>query len=186
MFTHTHTPAFKAGIIAAIPGLRRRALSLSRSSDRADDLVQETLLKAWVHQARYQADSNLNAWLFTIMRNSFLNQLRKQKREVQDIDGVYTSRLRAVPAHDATLDLHDFQKALAVLPAPQRQALMLVGALGHSYDEAAALAGSESGTIKSRVSRARRQLMSVLHVAGPMDYASAPPTTAAAPLYACA
>lgn len=179
-------PAIAAGIVAAMPSLRRYAHSLCRSADGAEDLVQETLLKAWSHRAKYQPGSNLNAWLFTILRNTFLNGIRKKKREVQDVDGLYSGRLRTDPAHDATLDLSDFLAAFASVPAPQRKALMLVGALGHSYDEAALLAGTAAGTIKSRVSRARQHLMSAMQVQGAMDFASTPPATAATPHYAYA
>lgn len=179
-------PAIAVGIIAAMPSLRRYALSLCRSADGAEDLTQETLLKAWSHRARFQPGSNLNAWLFTILRNTFLNGIRKQKREVQDVDGLYSARLRSAPAHDAALDLSDFLAAFASVPAPQRKALVLVGALGHSYDEAALLAGTAPGTIKSRVSRARQHLMRAMQVQGAMDFASAPPTTAATPHFACA
>jgi RNA polymerase sigma-70 factor (ECF subfamily) len=172
------TCAFTTGILAAIPRLRCYALSLCRTADGADDLVQETLFKALSQRARFRADSNLNAWLFTILRNTFLNHTRKLKREVQDVDGTYSARLSTAPTHDAALDLRDFRAALALLPAPQRQALLLVGALGYSYEEAAALSGAESGTIKSRVSRARRHLLGALDVLGPMDFAAAPVTTA--------
>lgn len=180
------TCAFTAGIISAMPSLRRYALSLCRTADGADDLVQETLFKAWSQRTRFQTGSNLNAWLFTILRNTFLNQTRKLKREVQDVDGIYSARISTAPAHDAALDMRDFRAALAVLPAPQREALLLVGALGHSYEEAATLTGAESGTIKSRVSRARQHLLGMLYVLGPMDFASAPAATAPTPLYAYA
>ncbi len=184
MLQQPASPAITAGLIAAMPNLRRFALSLCHSADGAEDLVQETLLKAWSNRARYQPGSNLNAWLFTILRNNFLNRIRQQKREVQDTDGLYSARLRADPAHDAILDLNDFFVAFATVPARQRRALVLVGALGHSYDEAAELVGTAPGTIKSRVSRARSQLMQTLQIQGPMDFASPPPATPATPHYA--
>ncbi len=184
MLMPPQTTAFTAGLIAAMPGLRRYALSLCRTADCADDLVQETLYKAWSQQARFQVGSNLNAWLFTILRNSFFNQTRKRKREVQDVDGVYSARLSTSPTHDAALDLRDVCSALATLPAPQREALLLVGALGHSYYEAAELAGAETGTIKSRVSRARQQILGMMQLLGPMDFAAPPPATAPTPLCA--
>lgn len=181
MPVQAHSSKFGAEIVTAMPALRRYALSLCRSNDGADDLVQETMLKAWTQQARFEPGSNLNAWLFTILRNSFLNQTRKTRREVQDVDGIHGARLSSAPAHDAALDLRDFRAALAVLPKAQGQALVLVGAFGHSYGEAAELAGSESGTIKSRVSRARRHLMGLLRISGPIDFAAAMPATAATP-----
>jgi RNA polymerase sigma-70 factor (ECF subfamily) len=186
MLTEIAPPPITSEIVAAMPSLRRYAHSLCRSADGAEDLMQETLLKAWTQHTRLQPGSNLNAWLFTILRNTFLNRLRKQKREVQDVDGIYSSRQSSAPAHDAVLDLHDFLAALAVLPLRQREALVLVGALGHSYDEAAVLMGAEVGTIKSRVSRARLHLMNMMQVQGPLDFASAPPTTLPTPRYACA
>jgi RNA polymerase sigma-70 factor (ECF subfamily) len=186
MPTQPEMLAFAAGIVAAMPSLARYAQSLCRSADDAEDLVQETLLKAWSHRGGYEPGSNLKAWLFTILRNTFLNGIRKKKREVQDVDGIYSARLRTDPAHHASLDLSDFLVAFAQVPAPQRKALVLVGALGHSYDEAALLAGTAPGTIKSRVSRARQYLMRAMQVQGAMDFASAPPATAATPHYACA
>ncbi|MBW6506875.1 MAG: sigma-70 family RNA polymerase sigma factor [Rhodobacteraceae bacterium] len=180
------TCAFTAGIISAMPSLRRYALSLCRTADGADDLVQETLFKAWSQRERFQAGTNLGAWLFTILRNSFLNQTRNRKREVQDCDGIHSARLSTRPAHDAALDMRDFRKALATLPTRQRQALVLVGELGHSYNEAALLTGAETGTMKSRVSRARSHMQALMQVIGPMDFASAPAATAPTPVHACA
>lgn len=181
-----HACAFSAGIVAAMPSLRRFALSLCRTPDGADDLVQETLFKAWSQRARFQAGSNLNAWLFTILRNSFLNQTRNRKREVQDVEGIHSARLSTPPAHDAALDMRDFRAALATLPTHQRQALVLVGELGHSYGEAALLIGAQTGTMKSRVSRARAQMQALMQVIGPMDFASAPMATAPTAVHACA
>jgi RNA polymerase sigma-70 factor, ECF subfamily len=158
MLIHSEIPAISAGIIAAMPSLRRYALSLCRTTDRADDLMQETLLKAWLNHERFQAGSNLNAWLFTILRNAFLDENRKHNREVQYADSTYSAKLHSYPAHDATLDLSDFLAALTAVPKLQREALVLVGALGHSYEEAACLMGTAPGTVKSRVSRARQHL----------------------------
>src|ERR1700712_4202168 len=96
----TATPAFREGLVAALPGLRAFALSLVVSPTRADDLVQETLLKAWANQHRFQPGSNLRAWLCTILRNQFYTECRKAKREVEDADGAAAGQLIALPAQE--------------------------------------------------------------------------------------
>ena len=161
---------FKADLLGAIPNLRAFAVSLTHNSDRADDLVQETLVKAWDKQASFQPGTNLKAWLFTILRNEFYSQIRKRGREVQDTDGAMTARLAVHPAQDGSLDLDDFRAALNTLPEDQREAIILIGASGFSYEEAAEICGCAVGTIKSRVSRARSRLQEVLGVAGESDY----------------
>ena len=161
---------FKNDLLAAIPNLRAFAVSLTHNSDRADDLVQETLVKAWDKQASFQPGTNLKAWLFTILRNEFYSQIRKRGREVQDTDGAMTARLAVHPAQDGSLDLDDFRAALNTLPEDQREAIILIGASGFSYEEAAEICGCAVGTIKSRVSRARSRLQEVLGVSGEADY----------------
>ena len=161
---------FKADLLGAIPNLRAFAVSLTHNSDRADDLVQETLVKAWDKQASFQPGTNLKAWLFTILRNEFYSQIRKRGREVQDTDGAMTARLAVHPAQDGSLDLDDFRAALNTLPEDQREAIILIGASGFSYEEAAEICGCAVGTIKSRVSRARSRLQEILGVAGESDY----------------
>ena len=91
------SPEFKSGLLDAIPNLRAFAVSLTHNTDRADDLVQETLVKAWDKHASFQPGTNLKAWLFTILRNEFYSQMRKRGREVQDTDGVMTARLSKGP-----------------------------------------------------------------------------------------
>lgn len=161
---------FKADLLAAIPGLRAFAMSLSQNADRADDLVQETLVKAWDKQASFQPGTNLKAWLFTILRNEFYSQMRKRGREVQDSDGLMTARLAVHPSQPGRLDLDDFRKALEQLPEDQREAIILIGASGFSYEEAAEICGCAVGTIKSRVSRARNRLQEILDISGEADY----------------
>lgn len=161
---------FKADLLAAIPGLRAFAMSLSQHADRADDLVQETLVKAWDKQASFQPGTNLKAWLFTILRNEFYSQMRKRGREVQDSDGLMTARLAVHPAQPGRLDLADFRNALEQLPEDQREAIILIGASGFSYEEAAEICGCAVGTIKSRVSRARNRLQEILVISGEADY----------------
>jgi RNA polymerase sigma-70 factor, ECF subfamily len=152
-------------MLALLPTLRAFAFSLCGSFDRADDLVQETLLKAWQHLDRFEEGTNLRAWLFTILRNSYFSELRKRRREVEDVDGKMTVSLSVAPAQHGHLDMQDFRKALRTLPADQREALVLVGAVGMSYEEAAAVARCAVGTVKSRVNRARTKLTEMLGVA---------------------
>ena len=161
---------FKGDLLATIPGLRAFAMSLSQNADRADDLVQETLVKAWDKQSSFQPGTNLKAWLFTILRNEFYSQMRKRGREVQDSDGLLTARLAVHPSQPGRLDLDDFRKALEQLPEDQREAIILIGASGFSYEEAAEICNCAVGTIKSRVSRARNRLQEILDISGEADY----------------
>ncbi len=162
--------SFKAAMLAALPALRAFAMSLSGRHDVADDLVQETVMKAWSKQEAFTLGTNMNAWLFTILRNLYYSQMRKRGREVQDVDGVFTARLGVAPAHDGRMDLADFRRALEALPADQREAVLLIGAAGFSYEEAAEICGCATGTVKSRVSRARSRLQTLLGVSGAADY----------------
>lgn len=161
---------FKSDLLGAIPSLRAFAVSLTHSTDKADDLVQETLVKAWDKHASFQPGTNLKAWLFTILRNEFYSQMRKRGREVQDTDGAMTARLAVHPSQHGTLDLEDFRAALALLPEDQREAIILIGASGFSYEEAADICGCAVGTIKSRVSRARTRLQELLNIEGESDF----------------
>lgn len=163
-------PGFKNDLLGAIPSLRAFAVSLSQNADKADDLVQETLVKAWDKQSSFQPGTNLKAWLFTILRNEFYSQMRKRGREVQDSDGTMTARLAVHPSQHGQLDLEDFRHALERLPEDQREAIILIGASGFSYEEAAEICGCAVGTIKSRVSRARARLQELLKVSGEGDF----------------
>jgi RNA polymerase sigma-70 factor (ECF subfamily) len=162
--------AFKAELLGAIPSLRAFAVSLSQNADRADDLVQETLVKAWDKHESFQPGTNLKAWLFTILRNEFYSQMRKRGREVQDSEGLMTARLAVHPAQHGQLDLKDFKAALEQLPEDQREAIILIGASGFSYEEAAEICNCAVGTIKSRVSRARTRLQDILQISGEADF----------------
>lgn len=161
---------FKNDLLAAIPNLRAFAVSLTQNADKADDLVQETLVKAWDKHESFQMGTNLKAWLFTILRNEFYSQMRKRGREVQDSDGVMTERLAVHPSQHGLLDLEDFRGALEQLPQDQREAIILIGASGFSYEEAAEICGCAVGTIKSRVSRARNRLQEILKISGEAEY----------------
>jgi RNA polymerase sigma-70 factor (ECF subfamily) len=156
--------------LAVVPNLRAFAMSLTGRPDRADDLVQETLVKAWANFSSFQEGTNLRAWMFTILRNQFYSDMRKNGREVQDVDGTYTARLVSHPEQQGHLDLADFRTALATLPADQREALILIGASGFSYEEAAVISGVAIGTVKSRVSRARARLHEMLEVESAGDF----------------
>jgi RNA polymerase sigma-70 factor (ECF subfamily) len=160
----TPEPAIRDALLAAVPSLRAFAISLCGQVDRADDLVQDTLLRALSHIDRFERGTNLNAWLFTILRNLFHSEYRKRRREVEDPDGSYAGRLRVHPEQGSRLDFEDFRTALAKLPPDQREALLLVGASGFSYEEAAQICECAVGTIKSRVNRARSRLSSLLAV----------------------
>jgi RNA polymerase sigma-70 factor, ECF subfamily len=155
-------PAFRDQMLAAVPSLRAFAISLCGSHDRADDLVQDTLMRAWKNVDRFEPGTNLNAWLFTILRNLFHSEYRKRKREVEDVDGTYAAKLKTAPDQGSWLDFPDFRGALAKLPADQREALLLVGAQGFSYEDAANIMGCAIGTVKSRVNRARMRLAALL------------------------
>jgi RNA polymerase sigma-70 factor (ECF subfamily) len=160
----TPEPAIRDAILAAVPSLRAFAISLSGQVDRADDLVQDTLLRALSNIDRFERGTNLNAWLFTILRNLFHSEYRKRRREVEDPDGAYAGRLKVQPEQGSRLDFEDFRAALDRLPHDQREALLLVGASGFSYEEAATICGCAVGTIKSRVNRARSRLAAILTV----------------------
>jgi RNA polymerase sigma-70 factor, ECF subfamily len=158
----TPSNVFRDGLIAEMKNLRAFAISLSGSVSVADDLVQETLLRAWSKSDKFQPGTSLRAWLFTILRNIYYSNYRKRAREVQDSDGAYARRLTVSGDQESHLDLEDFRKAMAKLPAEQREVLTLVGASGLSYEEAAEICKVEIGTIKSRLSRARSKLVEIL------------------------
>ena len=163
-------PSFKHELLTTLPSLRAFAVSLCRRSDKADDLVQDTVMKAWAKQASFELGTNIKAWLFTILRNEFYSQMRKRGREVQDSDGVFTERLSVHPSQYGIMDLGDFKKALDRLPDDQREAIILIGASGFSYEEAAEICHCAVGTMKSRVSRARTRLQDLLQVTGESGY----------------
>lgn len=153
---------FREKLIAEIPNLRAFATSLSGSVQHADDLVQDTLLKAWGHADSFVEGTNIRAWLFTILRNTYYSLYRRRGREVQDTDGVYSSKVAVPGGQESAIDLADFRNALAKLPEEQREVLIMVGATGLSYEETAEICGVAVGTIKSRVNRARNKLAEML------------------------
>ncbi|SFS59205.1 sigma-70 family RNA polymerase sigma factor [Methylobacterium sp. yr668] len=158
--------AFQASLLALVPNLQRFARSLLRSHVGADDLLQNTLLRAWRSRASFAPGTNLEAWLFTIMRNQFYNEHRKRGREVQDEDGAQAERMVSLPEQGGHLDLSDVQAALDRLAPPMRQALVLVAIENLTYEETAAVMQCRIGTVKSRVWRARTQLAEMLGYTG--------------------
>jgi RNA polymerase sigma-70 factor (ECF subfamily) len=157
-------PPIRDALVAAIPNLRAFAISLTGDHHLANDLVQETLLKAWSHRDKFEPGTNLKAWLFTILRNTYFSEVRKKRREVQDVEGEAAARLVSPPEQHGHVDLEDFRKALTQLSVDQREALLLIGAEGFSYEEAAEISGCAVGTVKSRVNRARTRLAELMSV----------------------
>jgi RNA polymerase sigma-70 factor (ECF subfamily) len=159
-------PAVREALFAALPHLRAFAISLTGNIDRADDLVQETLLRALSHLDRFERGTNLQAWMFTILRNLFHSDYRKRRREIEDPEGAFAEKLAIMPEQGAKLDFDDMRLALAKLSPEQREAILLVGAEGLTYEEAAQVCGVVVGTIKSRVNRARNRLAELLMLDG--------------------
>lgn len=149
-------------VVAMIPALRAFAWSLSHNGSDADDLVQDTLIKAWSNRDKFEPGTNLRAWLFTILRNTYYTQVIRRRREVRDETGEYANNVRTPPTQDWSVALRALQTALGQLPAEHREALILVGAAGLSYEEAAEICGCALGTIKSRVNRARARLLKIM------------------------
>lgn len=153
---------FRTELEALIPQLRAFARSLCGQRDLADDLAQEALMKAWAARAKFQAGTNLRAWVFIILRNVFLSQMRRARFK-GDWNQEAAEKMLAAPARQVQqLQMSDMQRALMRLPAAQREALILVGAGGLAYEEVAEICGCAVGTVKSRVARARAALERVL------------------------
>jgi RNA polymerase sigma-70 factor, ECF subfamily len=163
-----HDPGFVDELLNSMRPLRAFAISLTHDVDRAEDLVQSTLLKACDRRNRFEQGTCLQAWLFTILKNDFYTEHRKRKREVEDIEGSYAARLISLPEQLSGLELQDLSKTLSQLPPWQREVLLMVGAEGMSYEEIAARQHVSVGTIKSRVNRARHHLAGILGL-GPED-----------------
>lgn len=154
----SETPSFGDALIAAMPNLRAFAHSLCGDAQLSNDLVQETLLKAWAHKDSFVKDSNLKAWLFTILRNTYFTHYRKSQREELDQD--HAALNASVPPTQLTqLEFDDMRRALMRLSPDHREALLLITAEGFSYEDAARVCGCAVGTMKSRVNRARSRLV---------------------------
>ena len=157
---------FKTLLVEVIPALRAFARGLCGRPELADDLAQEALMKAWAARKSYIPDTNFKAWIFTILRHHYFSLQRKQARvAVWDPDAA--DRLLVTPPEQpGNLELADLARGLQALPLEQREALVLVGAGGFAYEEAAAIAGCAVGTIKSRVARGRRALEQLMNGRG--------------------
>lgn len=155
-------PSLRDAMLAAAPRLRRSAMALSGRADRADDLVQETFLRAMVAIGSFRPGSNMAAWLTTILHNLYRSEQRKRWREVEDPEGRHVSSLVSPPAQEGCMALEEVRMALGKVPSIQREALILVGAFGFTYAEAGAACGAATGTVKSRVHRARTLLTGLL------------------------
>lgn len=149
---------FGKALVQELPALRAFARSLSGDRASADDLVQETIVKALANRDKFQEGTNFTAWLITILRNHFYSVARKRRREIEDADDKFALRVPDAPRQDGHIELLQFAAALNKVPEEQREALILVGASGFSYEQAAEICGVRTGTIKSRVSRARAML----------------------------
>jgi RNA polymerase sigma-70 factor (ECF subfamily) len=160
----TLPPGLRDDLLQSIPSMRAFAMSLTGNIDQADDLVQEAVVRGLAHINQFQPGTNIQAWLFTILRNQFHTAFRKRRREVEDPEGGIAARLAVPPEQDGHLDVEDLKAALAQLPIDQREALLLVGAQGFSYEEAAVICGARIGTIKSRINRARTRLADLLGI----------------------
>jgi len=153
---------FKRELTEVVPHLRAFARGLCGRPDMADDLVQETLLKAWAAQERFEPGTSMRAWTFVILRNAYLTDMRRNRFRGEYDEGVAERILTAPAGQEEPIHLSDMHRALLTLPPERREALLLVGAGGFSYEEAAEICGCAIGTIKSRVGRARATLNAML------------------------
>ena len=158
--------AFKAELVTLIPHLRAFARTLTGDPTAADDLAQEAMMKAWDARASYQMGTNMKAWTFMILRNQFYSEKRRSWRQTQLDQEAAERTLIAVDDPEAPVALDELRQALQTLPEEQREALILVGAGGFAYEEAAEICQCAVGTVKSRVSRARKALAATLERGG--------------------
>src|SRR5215831_2985001 len=158
----TSSKSFLQEMSELIPTLRAFGRSLCMNPTLADDLVQETMLKAWSHRDDFRPGSNMKAWLLTVLRNQYYSELRYRKFEVEDPDDTYAASLSVQPEHEGELELESLTRALQSLPNERREALLLVCAGGLSYKQAAEVCHCAVGTIKSRIARGRDDLTSLL------------------------
>jgi len=160
--TEEQDEGFRRELVQVLPHLRAFARGLSGRPDFADDLVQEAVVKAWTARARYQQGTNMRAWTFAILRNHFLSEMRRAGRQTE-LDDDAVERLLVTDAdQEGAIHLSDMEAALQQLAPERREAVLLVGASGFSYEDAAEIAGCPIGTMKSRVARARADLARML------------------------
>jgi RNA polymerase sigma-70 factor (ECF subfamily) len=168
-------------VVELIPALRAFAWSLCHNGADADDLVQDTLIKAWSNRDKFEPGTNLRAWLFTILRNTYYSAVVRRRREVRDETGEYANKLKTPATQDWSMAMQALQAALQKLPDEHREALILVGAAGLSYEEAAEICGCALGTIKSRVNRARARLLKIMEAEEAADVMALDPMTCLRP-----
>jgi RNA polymerase sigma-70 factor (ECF subfamily) len=178
----TATSSWRDEVVGLIPALRAFAWSLCHNGSDADDLVQDTLIKAWTNRDKFAPGTNLRAWLFTILRNTYYTHVLRRRREVRDEQGEYASTLKTAPTQEWSVAVHSLQAALRQLPDEHREALVLVGAAGLSYEEAAEICGCALGTIKSRVNRARARLLKIMDAEDANDVMALETTSVAGPV----
>jgi len=172
MMSDAAAAKFERDLLDAVPFLRAFARTLCRDIEQAEDLAQEAVMKAWQNRAQFQPGTNLRAWLATILRNRFYSLGRRRKWQAEYDQEVIERTLVAPDDPASRVELEDVRRALAMLPDFQREALILVGAGGMSYEEVAEIAGCPLGTVKSRVRRARDELQSILFEGRPFDLPS--------------
>jgi len=158
--------AFKSDLVTLIPQLRAFARTLTGDATAADDLAQDAMMKAWDARASFEMGTNMKAWTFMILRNQFYSEKRRSWRQTQLDQEAAERTLVAIDDPAAPVALDELRLGLGMLPAEQREALILVGAGGFAYEEAAEICGCAVGTVKSRVSRARRALQAILESGG--------------------
>lgn len=161
--------AFGKRMVAQMPYLRAFAISLCGSYSQADDLVQETLVKAWSHADSFKPDTNFRAWLVTILRNTYFSEYRKRSREVQDVDNVIAEQVQVKGGQESKAIISDVQKALNKLAPEHREILLMIAITELSYEEAAQVCNVAIGTVKSRLNRARAKLAENLGLTGVSD-----------------
>ena len=156
-------------MLAAMPKLRGFAISLCRNGDHAEDLVQDTLLRACANIMSFTPGTNMLAWLCTILKNHFLSQCRSRREWSEEIED-HADSIASKPMQAIYVECNELKAALVKLGPTQREAVVMIGAWGLSYDEAAKICGCPTGTIKSRVNRARTELAHLLSIEGPADF----------------
>jgi RNA polymerase sigma-70 factor (ECF subfamily) len=173
---------FETELVTLIPHLRAFGRTLAGDSIQGDDLAQDALSKAWANQHRYEPGTNLKAWVFMILRNQFYSNKRRDWRAVGMDPEVAAQTLIATDDPTSTVELDELRRALSMLPADQREALILIGAAGLSYEEASAITGTPIGTVKSRVSRARDRL-TLIYANGVVEADGISPSAAMAAIF---
>jgi len=167
MGRYASDPAAAAGnfrqlLVTHLPHLRAVARALTGHRDRADDLVNDAILKALSAESQFQPGTNLKAWLITILRNHYINGLRRSRIEVEAVEEIPESAMPTAPNQEHVVEMHEVAAALQRMSVEHREILVLVSAAGLSYEEAATVCGCAVGTIKSRLNRARSELKRVL------------------------